>query len=163
MCKECRYPEETMTITFDMAGKEGPAGRADDGRIVLVDRYSHADVRIREAWDCRLLLSLDGRYYLAWPVSRSEGRPAVPADDSGVASAVGGDTLRCKRFDSDRYAAYRSLDGTRLELVPDDRGDIIRQGDSVRIPGMDRLLPRVLPCMLRTSQRGRGLVVMLGR
>ena len=44
------------------------------------------------------------------------------------ASAIGNDMLRCAKLDADRYVAYCSLDGTRLELIPDERGDISAAG-----------------------------------
>ena len=79
------------------------------------------------------------------------------------ASAIGNDTLRCAKLDADRYVAYRSLDGTRLELIPDERGDIERSGDSVTIPGIDRFMTHCLPCNLRTAQSRNGLIVEIGQ
>ncbi len=56
MCREYYYPEETRTITFDMRNDKGVAGRADDGRIVLVDSDRGTSVGLMETWECRLAL-----------------------------------------------------------------------------------------------------------
>ncbi|MBR3410576.1 MAG: hypothetical protein IKG94_07380 [Candidatus Methanomethylophilaceae archaeon] len=50
-----------------------------------------------------------------------------------------------------------------MELIPDERGDIVRSGDSVTIPGIDLFMTRSLPCNLRTAQSRNGLIVEIGQ
>ena len=54
MCREYYYPEETWAITFDRKNDKGVVGRANDGRIVLVDNDRGTSVGYRETWECRL-------------------------------------------------------------------------------------------------------------
>ncbi|MBR3410575.1 MAG: hypothetical protein IKG94_07375 [Candidatus Methanomethylophilaceae archaeon] len=56
MCREYYYPEETRTITFGRRSDKGVVGRADDGRVVLVDNDRGTSVGLMETWECRLAL-----------------------------------------------------------------------------------------------------------
>ena len=76
-------------------------------------------------------------------------------------AALGDDTIGSALFESGSYVAYRSLDGTHLELRPEPCGDIVCHDGTVRIPGIDRLIGQAVPCPLRHVSVGGRLTIEL--
>ncbi|MBR2093156.1 MAG: hypothetical protein IJ904_03830 [Candidatus Methanomethylophilaceae archaeon] len=163
MCFFEQYPDDIVAVLFDRTNAEGVFGVADDSKPVYVDRYCGIVVSFGDTWDCRILLSKDGRFYLAWPLSKH--RAVVEGGSTSVQSvtALGNDTIGSSLFESDRYVAYRSLDGTRLELRPDPRGDIVCREGTIRIPGIDRFIEQATPCALRHVFAGGRLTIELSQ
>ncbi len=164
MCYFEEYPEETEIITFDRNEDRGIAGKADDGLIVFVDKFSYVDVKYMETWHCKLLRGPGpSQYYFAWPIDRVEKKQTavempeeclpkpVAGDDSFV--AVGDDRLFSKKLRAGNYVAYRSLNGMWLQLMPSDHGNIRCRDNSVAIEGLDGFVsgqfPRNLECTCR--------------
>lgn len=160
MCYFEEYPEETELITFGKMENRGITGRADDGIIVFVDSYSNVEVGLGETWICRLLRGRGlSQYYLAWPIEKVvKKQTAVEAKTESSAGnksfvAQGNDKLFSNMLSDGKYTAYRSLNGSWLQLVPNENGNIGCKDNSVAIEGLDRFIagqfPRILECVCR--------------
>ena len=158
MCYFEEYPEETELITFGKMESRGVSGRADDNIIVFVDSYSNVEVRLGETWICRLLRGRGlSQYYLAWPIEKvGKEQPATkpkeeipPTDESFV--ALGNDVLFSKKLREGCYIAYRSLNGSWLQLMPRRDGNIGCKDNTVAIEGLDGFIPGEFPKVLEYS------------
>lgn len=158
MCYFDEYPEETELVTFGKMESRGITGRADDGIVVFVDSYSKVEVGLGETWICRLLRGRGlSQYYLAWPIEKVEKEQTVagtkeenPADD-GSFVALGNDRLFSKNLREGRYTAYRSLNGSWLQLVPNENGNIGCRDNSIAIEGLDGFMSGQFPKTLEYS------------
>lgn len=158
MCYFDEYPKETELITFGKMESRGITGRADDGIIVFVDNYSKVEVGLGETWICRLLRGRGlSQYYLAWPIEKvvkeqpiEKVKKKIPeGNDSFV--ALGDDRLFSKKLREGRYTAYRSLNGSWLQLIPNENGNIRCKDNSVAIEGLDGFMSGQFPKTLEYS------------
>ena len=158
MCYFDDYPEETELITFGKMESRGITGRADDGIIVFVDSYSKVDVGLGETWICRLLRGRGlSQYYLACPIEKvekeqpvTEEKDEIPAEDGDFVT-LGNDRLFSKKLREGGYTAYHSLNGSWLQLVPSENGNIGCRDNSIVIEGLDGFMSGQFPKTLDYS------------
>ncbi len=165
MCFDWEYEGDTVRIRFDKSSERGFYGQADDGIIVFVDRFMDPGVSLGETWNCRLVYKGTdlSRYYFAWPLSKVEvcGGSIVeePSTEETIV-AVGSDVLFSNAFLPGRYEAYRSFDGSCLQLVSSRSGDIECRENTMRIDGLDRFVGKT-PRNLDYSRREDGYLIKL--
>ncbi|WP_400210223.1 hypothetical protein [Methanomethylophilus alvi] len=160
MCYFDEYPEETELITFGKMESRGITGRADDGIIVFVDSYSKVEVKLGETWICRLLRGRGlSQYYLAWPIEKIERKQPVEevseeiSIEDGSFVALGNDRIFSKKLREGHYTAYRSLNGSWLQLIPSENGNIGCRDNSIAIEGLDGFMSGLFPRTLEYSCR----------
>ena len=168
MCYDWDYTEEVVTICFNECGERGIYGQAEDGIIVFIDKFKDPGVCLGERWECRLAYKGTGcsRYYFAWPMNKTEAcfgtteeRPTAEEREDTIV-AVGNDALFSDAFLPGRYEAYRSPDGSRLQLVFRGDGDIECRESTVRIDGLNRFVGHV-PRNLDYSRTEDGYLIKL--
>lgn len=160
MCYFDEYPEETELITFGKMEERGVSGRADDGIIVFVDRFSKVDVALGETWHCKLLRAPGlSQYYFAWPIEKVEKKQPVAEktieikEEDGSFIALGNDRLFSNKLRTGNYAAYRSLNGSWLQLIPSENGNVGCRDNSIAIEGLDGFISGQFPQTLEYTCR----------
>lgn len=125
---------------------------------MFVDSYSKVEVGLEETWICRLLRGRClSQYYLAWSIEKVEKKQPgvevkeeIPVGDETLV-ALGNDKLFSKKLIEGRYIAYRSLNGSWLQLVPSENGNIGCKDNSIAIEGLDGFMSGQFPKMLDYS------------
>ena len=168
MCNEWDFTSGSEKVRFDRYAEKGLFGRLANGMIVFIDGDRNPGVVLGETWECRLAYKNNGdrAYCFAWPVGKVEGPERDATEASSIESvkdavvAVGGDVLFSNALRPGRYEAYRSPDGSHLQLVPSESGDIECRDKSVRIDGLDRFVGQV-PRNLDYSSTDEGYLIKL--
>ncbi len=151
MCYASEYSEDTVPIRFDRINEHGVFGQnPEDGIIVFIDRDVYSEVKQGDVWYCRLVYKGDSfrKFYFAWPMEKARQNEiketVTTTTEKEIAFvAVGHNALYSEALRPGRYEAYRSPDGSRLQLIPSENGDIECRDSSVRIEGLDRFVGQV--------------------
>ena len=147
MCRIEEFSDETYPIRFAHRSERGIYGRTDEGIVIFIDRRCESKVAFGDTWLCRLAFKSteSGAYGFAIPVTRMENTEVTVRNErrENIVVAVGNDVLFSDNLRPGRYEAYRSPDGSMLQLIPSETGDIECGGNSVRIDGIDRFVGQV--------------------
>ena len=145
------YSDETVPIRFDQVNDRGVFGQnPKDGIIVFIDRDVYSEVKQGDVWYCRLVYKGNSvsKFYFAWPIKKAEQDDTekivtTTTENSDTFVAVGHNALYSEALRPGRYEAYRSPDGSHIQLIPSETGDIECKDSSVRIEGLDRFVGQV--------------------
>ena len=151
MCYASEYSDETVPIRFDEVNDRGVHGRnPEDGIIVFIDRDVYSEVKQGEVWYCKLVYKGNSvrKFYFAWPMEKAvqddTGKTVTATTEKcDTFVAVGYNALYSEALRPGRYEAYRSPDGSHLQLIPSETGDIECEGSSIKIEGLDRFVGQV--------------------
>lgn len=172
------YPEETEIIDFFGNGKKGAFSKTNDGVIIFPDKNSGIQIDVGDTWICRLRKhqNLEKRIYWAWPIEKINDQTKTLTWNSTVIqycsetltyadgfeiTALGNDTISSSEFVNDRYLAYRSLDGTYMELIIDPQGDIICKDNTMSIEDVDMFISNEFPVNLDYIKRDGSFLIKL--